>query len=102
MSKVAKDSKEIVLAALIIAVLGTSLGAILLLSKKDKGSKSSVSAIGKLMIHMGGMLSTQDINRIPILKNIEKEVNKHKASISDLLKLVSSGLDVWEKIRKGL
>lgn len=102
MSKRDKDSKNILTGALIGGVIGVAATLFFASKNGDKENRSSLSSLGRLIVHMGEMLNAHDVNHTPIIKDVEKKVHKHEDTVSDVLEFISSSMHLWEKIRKGL
>lgn len=102
MEKIDDDTKNILIGALIGGVLGVCTASLFLGSKnQEKESESALSALGKVVVHIGEMLHSQDVKQTPFLKDVEKKVHKHENTISHVLEMISSGIHLWEKIKKG-
>jgi len=104
MVKLDEDSKDILLGTLIVGVLGICAAA-LYFSTREKGreteAKTSLSSMGRIIMQVGELLSSPDVSHAPFVKDVEKKMHKHESAISDVLELISVGVHLWEKIRKG-
>lgn len=102
MEKIDKDSKNILIGAAVGGIIGLCVGSVLFGSKREaKKEKTSLGNLGNLVDQIGEVLSSHDVKEPPFVKKIEKEVHRHENTIVDVLDMVSSGLHLWERIKKG-
>lgn len=104
MSNNNKDSNNSMLIGALIGGVVGALATAIYLSSKDEGHEcksSSSSAFGRIIMQMGEMLSSEDMRKTHVTKGVEKNAQKYEDTVSDVLRLVSSGMNLWEKIKKG-
>lgn len=102
MQNLSKESKNILIGTLIGGAIGVCLASIYLASKKEeRKSDSSLSTLGKVVVQMGEMLTSEDVKSTPLIKDVEKKAHKHEGAILEILDLLSMGIHVWEKFKKG-
>ncbi len=98
MSKRGKN-KDIVVETIL---LGICVVAVYMAAKKPTPpEKSSTSSLGKIVTHLGELLTTDNVDRTPFTHDMEKKVHQHEDTISTVLDLISSGLHLWDKFKKG-
>jgi len=101
MSNLDKDTKKFLTGALLGGVLGICLASMHSASKKASKRNSTLDAIGKVVIHAGEILKSRETADSPIVHNIGKSIHNQEETISDVLEIVSSGIHLWQKFRKG-
>lgn len=102
MQKIDKDTKNILLGITIGGILGIGAASFMLASKKHaKEDKTSSDTLGKIVSQFGEVLSDHQIKKPSFVKGLEKELHKHENTIGDVLDIVSSGLHLWNTIKKG-
>ena len=101
MEKIDKDTRNILIGALIGGVIGVC-GASLLESIKHKkqGKSSTLSSVGKVVVHLGELLNDEDVKHTPGVKNLEKVVRDHETTIADVLDIIASGVHLWDQIKR--
>ena len=100
MEKIDDETKKILLGVLIGGVLGVCAASIYCKSKhQGKGGKSSISALGRVAVHVGELLTGEEVKRAPFIKDVEKRVHEHEDTIASVLDLISSGIHLWEKFK---
>jgi gas vesicle protein len=102
MSSLDKDTKKFLAGALLGGVLGICLSSMHSASKKGSKHNKTLDALGKAVIHMGEILKSKETADSPIIHNFGKSIHEHEETITDVLEIVSSGLNLWQKFRKGL
>jgi hypothetical protein len=50
---------------------------------------------------MGEMLDGRTVKHTPFINDLEKGVNRNADVVSVVLELISTGVHLWEKFRKG-
>ena len=92
MANLDKKSKTFLTGAIVGGIIGICAAS---LCKREK--KSPVQALGDVIIQMGEVLNAA---KAPILHSAGKKIHKHEDEISDVVELISSGMKLWEKLRK--
>jgi len=102
MQKIDKETKNILIGTAIGGILGVCTASIFLASRNQAKERApSMDTLSKIITHFGEVLSDQDIKKTSIVKGIEKKINKHENTIDDVLNIISSGLHLWNRIKKG-
>ena len=96
-----KETKKFLTGAVIGSVLGICVASMYAASKKASTQNRSLDALGKAIIHMGEILKGSDTTDTPLIHNLGKSIHKHEETISDVVEILSSGIHLWQKFRKG-
>lgn len=101
MSNLDKDSKNVLIGALIGGALGVSVMALLSSSKHhEKGKGGSLNTIGKAIAQVGEILECHNISEADsLLKDVEKKIRKEENKAVDVLEWVATGIQLWKKIK---
>ena len=94
MANLDKKSKTFLTGAVLGGIIGICAVA---LCKREKKDKSAIQALGDAVIQMGEILNTA---KTPALHQAGKKIHKHEEEIADVVELISSGMKLWEKLRK--
>ena len=101
MSSLDKDTKKFLAGALLGGVIGIWVASMHSASKKASKRNHTLDAIGKAVIHVGEILKSRETADSPMMHNLGKSIHNHEETISDVLEIVSSGINLWQKFRKG-
>ncbi|MFI5334497.1 MAG: hypothetical protein ACHQT8_04955 [Chlamydiales bacterium] len=95
-----KNSKDLLVAAAIGGIVGI-VGTSIYLSRKGGGDQQPLNSLGRVMVKLGEVLDDPHISDTKVAKTLEKEADRHEATISAVLNLVTLGMQFWEKIKRG-
>ena len=99
MSNLNKDTKNILIWALVGGVIGAS-SIILLKNSSCKGSKSALHLIGKTLATAGEVVKNKIDNPESLLKELDKKIAKNEDKLADILELAAAGMQLWKKLTK--
>jgi hypothetical protein len=92
-----KETKNILLAAAIGSIVG--IGASMLLSGKEK---MPLETIGKTIGELGEKIDKGCHQTKEYLHEAGKQTETHESSISAAVDLLAAGINLWNKIKKGM
>lgn len=99
MSHLNKDTKNILLGALIGSAIGAS--AIIFLKRSShKGGNSALHLIGKALAHAGKEVKDRMEDPENLLKELDKKIAKNEDKLADILELAAAGIQLWKKLTK--
>ncbi|VHO02425.1 hypothetical protein [Candidatus Rhabdochlamydia sp. T3358] len=99
MSNLHKDTKNILIGALVGGAIGAS-AIILLKSSSGKGSKSTLHFIGKALANAGEVVKDKIEDPESLLKELDKKIAKNEDKLADILELAAAGMQLWKKLTK--
>ncbi|PWU15449.1 MAG: hypothetical protein C5B45_02535 [Chlamydiae bacterium] len=99
MSNLHKDTKNILIKALIGGAIGAS-AVILLKSSSCKDRKSTLHFIGKALANAGEVVKDKIEDPESLLKELDKKIAKNEDKLVDILELAAAGLQLWKKLTK--
>lgn len=97
MSNLDKNTKNILLGALIGSAVGA---AAIILVKNSKDSKSTLHLIGKALANAGEAVKDRMEDPQSLLKEIDKKITKNEDKLADILELAAAGMQLWKKLTK--
>lgn len=96
-----KHSHPFLTGAIIGGIVGICATALYAASKKkQKKGNSPLNQIEEVVIRIGEILSTKDMAKVPMAHMVGKKIHEHENVISDVVEVISSGIHLWEKLRK--
>ncbi len=98
MGSMDKDARDVLIAGLIGAALGVAAVSIYYAST----ARASGNSLGRAMVRMGEMLDGSGVGDVPGLKNVDRKMDKYEDTVADVLSLISTGIRVWDKIKRGV
>lgn len=104
MSNLDKDTKNILLGALIGGVIG--IGAISILcatrSEKKEEGNSPLELIGTALGQLGEIVNSRKIDHAQsFVREADRNIQKHESTLSEILEWTALGIDLWKKVKKG-
>lgn len=93
-----KDTKKILMGAVIGGAIG--LGVTIWLSSNNKG-KSSFDMIGKTILQLGEMIDKGCHETQEFLHDAETKVSKEGNTFSTAVEWITTGINLWNKFKKG-
>ncbi|MGL5263411.1 MAG: hypothetical protein ACRDAI_02375 [Candidatus Rhabdochlamydia sp.] len=99
MSNLNKDTKNILLGALIGSAIGASVVIVLKSSSHKKGS-SALHLIGKALANAGEVVKERIEDPESLLKEIDKKIEKNEDKLANILELAAAGIQLWKKLTK--
>lgn len=94
-----KDSHDIFLAVVIGGILGAA-GASLFFSSRDRQGPP-LNSLGRVMVQIGELLDEPQISHTRAAKEMEKKMDKYEGAVSEVIALLTAGMQLWEKMKKG-
>lgn len=92
MANLDKKSKTFLTGAVVGGIIGLFAAR---LCKSEK--KSAMQAFGDVIIQMGEALNAA---KTPALHNAGKKIHQHEDEITSAVDMISSGIKLWEKLKK--
>jgi len=94
-----KDTKNIVVGACVGSAIGIGVISVVLLSRHLMKDKSVLHSIGSTICHLGEMIEKGTDKGECLVKDVQKQVNKHDSIIENVVEAVSVGMKLWKKIK---
>lgn len=89
-----KDTKKILIVALIGGLAGLSVA--LMVKSREKESSSEM---GKIIADLSGVMETTKKGK-SFVKKIEREVGSHEDLIHSAIDLAAAGINLWKQFKK--
>lgn len=99
MSNLNKDTKNILIGALIGGAMGAS-AIILFKGSSSKDRKSALRLIGKTLANAKEVVKDNIEDPESLLKELDKKIAKNEDKLADILKLAAAGMQLWKKLTK--
>lgn len=103
MSNLDKDTKNILLGALIGGVVGMGAISILCAVRSDKKDENSpLELLGKAIGQVGEIVQSRKINEAEsFVRETDKKIHGHESRIAEVLEWTAAGIELWKKLKKG-
>lgn len=97
MSDLDKDTKNILIGALVGGVIG--IGIMAILGSRDERGRSSFNTIGRVLANIGDMLEENHVKEPALIRDAERKLHREEDNIAEILQWATLGIQLWKKFK---